>query len=131
MVQDAEAHAAEDKKFHELVNARNQADSLAHTSRKTLTELGDKVEAQEKTDIEAAIAALEEAVKTDDKSDIETKTQALAELSAKVAERVHKQEQTQSANQGGAEAGTGGQQTSAGADDVVDAEFEEVNEDNK
>jgi molecular chaperone DnaK len=131
MVQDAEAHAAEDKKFHELVNARNQADSLAHTSRKTLTELGDKVEAQEKTDIEAAIAALEEAIKTDDKSDIETKTQALAELSSKVAERVYKQDAAQSSNQGGAEAGTGGDQAGAGADDVVDAEFEEVNEDNK
>jgi molecular chaperone DnaK len=131
MVQDAEAHAAEDKKFHELVNARNQADSLAHTSRKTLTELGDKVEAQEKTDIEAAIAVLEEAIKTDDKSDIEAKTQALAELSSKVAERVYKQDAAQSSDQGGAEAGTGGDQTAAGADDVVDAEFEEVNEDNK
>ena len=131
MVQDAEAHAAEDKKFHELVDARNQADGLAHTSRKTLAELGDKVEAQEKTDIEAAIAVLEEAIKTDDKNDIETKTQALAELSGKVAERIHKQEEAQSSNQGGAEGGADGQQSGPGADDVVDAEFEEVNEDNK
>jgi len=131
MVQDAEAHAADDKKFHELVNARNQADSLAHSSKKTLTELGDKVEAQEKTDIEAAIAALEEAIKTDDKSDIEAKTQTLAELSGKVAERIYKQDEAQASDQGGAEAGTGGDQTGAGADDVVDAEFEEVNEDNK
>ncbi len=131
MVQDAEAHAADDKKFHELVNARNQADSLTHSSKKTLTELGDKVEAQEKTDIEAAIVALEEAIKTDDKSDIEAKTQTLAELSGKVAERIYKQDEAQTSDQGGAEAGTGGQQTGAGADDVVDAEFEEVNEDNK
>ncbi len=131
MVQDAEAHAAEDKKFHELVNARNQADGLAHSSRKTLTELGDKVEAQEKTDIEAAIATLEEAIKTDDKSDIEAKTQALAELSGKVAERIYKQDEAQASNQGDAEAAKGGDQTGAGADDVVDAEFEEVNEDNK
>ncbi len=131
MVQDAEAHAAEDKKFHELVNARNQADGLAHSSRKTLTEFGDKVEAQEKTDIEAAIATLEEAIKTDDKSDIEAKTQALAELSGKVAERIYKQDEAQASNQGDAEAAKGGDQTGAGADDVVDAEFEEVNEDNK
>jgi molecular chaperone DnaK len=133
MVQDAEAHAAEDKKFHDLVNARNQADNLAHTTRKTLTELGDKVEAQEKTDIEAAIAALEEAIKTDDQSDIETKTQTLAELSGKLAERVYQQDaaQAQGAEQGGAKAGSDAKGDGGGSDDVVDAEFEEVNEDNK
>jgi molecular chaperone DnaK len=132
MVQDAEAHAAEDKKFHELVDARNQADNLAHATRKTLTELGDKVEAQEKTDIEAAIAALEEAIKTDDKSDIEAKTQTLAELSGKVAERVYKQEAAQASEQAGAQASDASGQAGGGAaDDVVDAEFEEVNEDNK
>jgi molecular chaperone DnaK len=127
MVKDAEAHAAEDKKFHELVNARNQADNLVHGTKKTLTELGDKVEAQEKTDIETAITALEEAIKTDDASDIEAKAQALAELSGKVAERVYKQEAESAPQQG--EAGAGSAQ--AGGDDVVDAEFEEVNEDNK
>ncbi len=131
MVQDAEAHAAEDKKFHELVNARNQADNLAHATRKTLTELGDKVEAQEKTDIEAAIATLEEAIKTDDKSDIEAKTQTLAELSGKVAERVYKQDAAQASEQAGAQASDGSGQAGGAADDVVDAEFEEVNEDNK
>ncbi|GMQ75466.1 MAG: molecular chaperone DnaK [Gammaproteobacteria bacterium] len=131
MVQDAEAHAAEDQKFHELVNARNQADNLAHTTRKTLTELGDKVEAQEKTDIEAAIAALEEAIKTDDKSDIEAKTQTLAELSGKVAERVYKQDAAQASEQAGAQANDASGQAGGAADDVVDAEFEEVNEDNK
>jgi molecular chaperone DnaK len=128
MVQDAEAHAVEDKKFHELVNARNQADNLAHATKKTLTELGEKVEAQEKTDIEAAIAALEEAIKTDDQSDIEAKTQTLAELSGKLTERVHQQDAAQASPEAGAEAGAG---DAHAGDDVVDAEFEEVNEDNK
>jgi molecular chaperone DnaK len=134
MVKDAEAHADEDKKFHELVNARNQADNLVHATKKTLTELGEKVEAQEKTDIEAAIAALEEAIKTDDKDDIEAKTQKLGELSGKVAERVYTQEaqaseQAGPGGPGNGDAGSG--QAGGGGDDVVDAEFEEVNEDNK
>jgi len=134
MVQDAEAHADEDKKFHELVNTRNQADNLVHATKKTLTELGEKVEAQEKTDIEAAIVALEEAIKTDDKDDIEAKTQTLAELSGKVAERVYTQEAQASEDAGpgdGSGGGAGDGQAGAGGDDVVDAEFEEVNEDNK
>jgi molecular chaperone DnaK len=133
MVKDAEAHAAEDKKFHELVNARNQADNLVHATKKTLAELGDKVEDQEKTDIEAAITAVEEAIKTDDKSNIEAKSQTLAELSGKLAERVYQQESAGGASQQ-AEAGgeaAGGGQAGGGAEDVVDAEFEEVNEDNK
>jgi molecular chaperone DnaK len=128
MVQDAEAHAAEDKKFHELVNARNQADGLVHATKKSLAELADKVEAQEKTDIEAAIAVLEEAIKTDDQSDIEAKTQTLAELSGKLAERVYQQDAAQAPAEPGAEAGTG---DAPAGDDVVDAEFEEVKEDNK
>jgi molecular chaperone DnaK len=131
MVQDAEAHADEDKRFHALVNARNQADNLAHATRKSLAEMGDKVEAQEKTDIEAAIASLEEALKTDNKDDIEAKTQTLTELAGKLAERVYKQDAAQDAGQGGDQ---GDQRPKGGAgqgDDVVDAEFEEVNEDNK
>jgi len=131
MVQDAEAHADEDKRFHELVNARNQADNLAHATRKTLTELGDKVEEKEKSEIEAAIAALEEAIKTDDKSDIEAKTQTLAELSGKVAERVYKQDEASASQQPGADADQSQGKQGGGGDDVVDAEFEEVNEDNK
>jgi len=131
MVQDAEAHADEDKKFHELVNARNQADNLAHATRKSLAEMGDKVEAQEKTDIEAAIASLEEALKTDNKDDIEAKTQTLAELSGKLAERVYKQDAAQDAGQGGDQGDPGAKGGAGQGDDVVDAEFEEVNEDNK
>ncbi|NIP47390.1 MAG: molecular chaperone DnaK [Gammaproteobacteria bacterium] len=132
MVKDAEAHAAEDKKFHELVNARNQADNLVHATKKTLAELGDKVEAQEKTDIEAAIAAVEEAIKTDDKSNIEAKSQTLAELSGKLAERIYQKESADAgtSEQAGAGEAKGGAQA-GGSEDVVDAEFEEVNEDNK
>ena len=132
MVKDAEAHAAEDKKFHDLVNARNQADNLAHATRKSLTEFGDKVEASEKTNIEAAIEALEAAIKTDNLSDIEAKTQALAELSGKLAERVYQQDASaKGAEQAGQKSGGQGNGQGGGADDVVDAEFEEVNEDNK
>ena len=128
MVKDAEAHAADDKKFHELVDARNQADNLIHATNKSLKELGDKVPEQEKKDVDAAIEALQEAMKGDDKSDIESKTQTLAELSGKIAERVYKQ--TDDANKGDKPGDGGG--TSAGSnDDVVDAEFEEVNENSK
>jgi molecular chaperone DnaK len=129
MVKDAEAHAEEDRKFHELVNARNSADSLIHATEKSLKELGDKVEAGEKADIEAALEALKEAIKGDDKDDIEAKTQKLAEASGKMAEKAY-------ADQGGAEAGAGAEAAGAGAqsggsaadDDVVDAEFEEVDD---
>jgi len=131
MVKDAEAHAADDKKFHDLVNARNQADNLVHATRKSLSELGDKVEDQEKTDIEAAITELEEAIKTDNQSDIESKSQKVAELSGKLAERVYKQDEA-GAQAGGASQGHDGGQSGGGSDDdVVDADFEEVNEDNK
>jgi molecular chaperone DnaK len=130
MVKDAELHAAEDKKFHELVSARNQADNLIHATEKSLKELGDKVEAQEKQDIEAAKEALHEAMKSDDQAEIESKTQALGEVSGKLAERVYKQsaESDQPAEPGEGPA----QGESAGAsEDVVDAEFEEVDEDSK
>ncbi len=126
MVKDAEAHADEDKKFHDLVNARNQADSLIHATRKSMEELGDdKLEAGEKEAIEAAITELEEAMKGDDLEALETKTKALTEASGKMAERLYAQ--------AGADAGAG--QADAGehqADDgVVDAEFEEVKDDKK
>jgi len=127
MVKDAEAHAADDKKFHELVGARNQADGMIHAARKSMTELGDKLEADEKEKIEAAITELEEAMKGDDKEAIDAKSQALAEASGKMAERLY-------AEQGGAgEAGAESAQAggAAGNDDVVDAEFEEVDEKKK
>jgi len=133
MVQDAEAHAAEDKKFHELVSARNSADNLIHATRKSMEELGDKLEAEEKTKIEDAIKELEEAMKGDDKDAIEAKTKALTEASGKMAERLYAEKGAEAGAQGaagGAQGEAGGQQSAQG-DDVVDAEFEEVNEDKK
>ena len=129
MVKDAEAHAAEDKKFHELVDVRNKADNLIHATRKSMKELGDeKLEAGEKEAIEAAIKDLEEVVKGEDKDAIEAKTQALVEASGKMAERIYAQQSGQQ-GEGAAEGATDTAQ--AAGDDVVDAEFEEVKEDNK
>jgi molecular chaperone DnaK len=131
MVQDAELHAEEDKKLHELVQARNHADAMIHATNKTLSEMGDKVEADEKSKIEAAINELKEAMKGDDKDAIDRKTQHLTEVSGKLAERLYAQAGAAGgAPEGGAESHTGSQ-SSAGADDVVDAEFEEVKEDRK
>src|SRR5690625_1110505 len=92
MVQEAEAHKEEDQRMRELVEARNMADNLIHATRKSLTELGDKVEEDEKKEIESAISELEEALKGDDKSAIDEKTQALSELSGKLAERMYAQD---------------------------------------
>ncbi|MEJ2566991.1 MAG: molecular chaperone DnaK [Gammaproteobacteria bacterium] len=133
MVKDAEAHAADDHKFHELVAARNQADNMIHAVEKSIKELGDKVEADEKKKAEDAIAALREAMKGDDKAEIEAKTQALTEASGKIAERAYGQQQpgAGAGAEGGAEASAGGGEQKEGAkEEVVDAEFEEV-DDNK
>ena len=125
MVQDAELHAEEDKQLHELVQARNNADALIHGATKTLSDLGEGVQAEEKGEIEAAIAELKTAIATDNKDDIEAKTQHLSELSAKLAERLYAQKaETQGA------AGVQ-EEASSSADDVVDAEFEEVKDDKK
>ena len=128
MVQDAEAHAEEDKKFQEGVNTRNQADGLIHATRKSMDELGDKLEAEEKTSIEAAITDLEESLKGEDLEDIEAKSKALGEASGKMAERLYAEKGAEG-EQPGAEAG--GEQANAADDDVVDAEFEEVNDNKK
>ena len=132
MVQDAEAHAEEDKKFHELVTTRNQADGMIHATKKSMEELGDdKLEAGEKEAIEAAIAELEEAVKGSDVAVIEEKTKALAEASAKMAERLYGQggDAAAAAAAAAGAAGAAGAEASSGDDDVVDAEFEEVKDD--
>jgi molecular chaperone DnaK len=130
MVKDAEAHADEDRKFHELVQARNQADSLIHATNKSMGELGDKLESGEKESIEAAIKDLEQAMKGEDLAAIEAKTKTLTEASAKMAERLY----AQAGATGETEAG-GGQTEDQGrnesADDVVDAEFEEVKDGKK
>jgi molecular chaperone DnaK len=124
MVQDAEANAAEDHKAFELATARNQADSMVHSVKKALKDYGDKVTADEKAKIEAAITDAEAAIKAGDKADIEAKTQVLAEASHKLAEQMYAKEQAAGGGQpGGAEAGPGPGKKD---DDVVDAEFEEV-----
>ena len=128
MVQDAEAHAEEDRKARELVEARNMAENMIHATRKSLTELGDKAEEQEKKDIEAAIADLETALKGDDKDAIAAKTTKLTEVAGKLAEKAYAAQQA---------AGAAGPETAsaskpeAGKDDAVDAEFEEVKDDKK
>lgn len=127
MVGDAEAHADEDRKFHELVNARNQAENLIHATEKTLRDLGDKVEGGERSAIEAAISDLRTTVKTDNKGAIEAKTRTLAEASGKLAERIYGQSGggPEGGPQGGPHGGAAGGHKPAD-DGVVDAEFEEV-----
>ena len=123
MVRDAEAHADEDRKFHELVTTRNQADALMHGARKSLDDLGDKVDAADRAAIEAAIDDLKTVIGGDDKDAIEAKSKKLAEVSGKVAQAAYQAEQAA----GGAEAPAGGGARPAGDDDnVVDADFEEV-----
>ncbi|MBV9575078.1 MAG: molecular chaperone DnaK [Gammaproteobacteria bacterium] len=132
MMKDAEEHAAEDRKFHELVSARNQADNMIHAVSKSMKEAGDKITAEERQAIERAIEALKEAVKSDNKETIETKTKELTDASAKMAERLYAQGQP--TDQGSAQQ----QQTSGNStegqkksENVVDAEFEEVKDDGK
>ncbi len=124
MIKDAELHAEEDKQAHELVTTKNTAENMIHGTEKSIKDLGDKVEADEKTAAEAAIAELKTALEGDDKADIEAKTEALTAAAGKIAEKAYA-EQTAQAGEGqpGAE-----QTDNAAADDVVDAEFEEVKE---
>ena len=125
MVGDAEVHAAEDAKFRELADTRNQADALMHATDKSLRELGDKVSGEERAKIEAALADLKEAVKGDNKTVIDTKVKVLGEASAAMAQRLY-------ANQQGAAGGAPGEQpTGGGNENVVDAEFEEVKDDKR
>jgi len=133
MIREAEIHAEEDKKFQELASARNQADNLIHATTKSLTDLGEKVEANEKTAIEAAIEALKVAVRSDNKADIDAKTQTLAELSGKLAQKVYAQaEGAESAGVDGfTDAARSAQQKADQNDDVVDADFKEVKDDKR
>ena len=128
MIQDAEAHAEEDRKARELVETRNTAENMIHATRKSLAELGDKAEEQEKKDIESAIADLETALQGDDKDAISEKTTKLTEVAGKLAEKAYAQQQA--ADNAGPEAASEAQ-PEAGKDDVVDAEFEEVKDDKK
>ena len=128
MVKDAESHAEEDKKALELVTARNQCDALIHSVNKTLAEHGEKLEGDEKSAIEAALKEAEEALKSDDKDAIDAKTQALAEASQKLTEKMMAQEQAQQQDQSGSETPSSNNDGNEGQEkgDVVDAEFEEV-----
>jgi molecular chaperone DnaK len=123
MVKDAEAHAEEDRKFHELVTARNSADAIVHATRSSLKEMGEKLSDDERKEIESAIEGVEQAMKGDDKAAIE---QAVDKLSS--AGQVIYQKATEQAAQ---QEAPGEAAAKAADDDVVDAEFEEVDEDKK
>ncbi|GAB7549069.1 molecular chaperone DnaK [Cupriavidus sp. 8B] len=127
MVKDAEAYAAEDRRLRELVDARNHGDALVHSTRKALTEYGEKLDAGEKAKIESAIKELEEALKNSDKAAIDAKTRALATASIKLGEKVYADVQAQTG--GGPDRSAGAQEAGAEKkdEDVEDAEFKEAN----
>ncbi|MGH6922718.1 MAG: Hsp70 family protein, partial [Propylenella sp.] len=141
MVKDAEAHAEEDKKRRELVEARNQAEALIHSTEKAMAEHGDKVGAEEKSAIETAIADLKGARESEDVADIRAKSQALAQASMKLGEAMYKASQAEAAagpTNGGGDSDAGGDSGGAApapgsgsAEDVVDADFEEIPEDER
>ena len=124
MVSEAEANAEEDKKFRELVDIKNQGDQLVHATEKTLKDLGEKVETEERGKVESAIAELKEALKGDDKSTIEAKVKTLSEASVGIAQKAFEEAQSKAAD---AEESSNG----SGEENVVDAEYEEVNEEEK
>jgi len=133
MVRDAEANAEEDKRLKELAESHNQGDALVHSTRKSLTEYGDKLDSGEKEKIESAIRDLETALKGNDKADIDAKVAALSTASQKLGEKMYADMQAQQAAGGaeagpgaGAGAGGGGSESRAKEDDVVDADFKEV-----
>jgi molecular chaperone DnaK len=125
MVSDAEAHAEEDKKFRELVAARNKADATIHTVEKALKDVGDKISDDEKKAASEAVAAVKTAMSGDDREEIERKTQALEQASTALLQKMYEQS---AAGAGGDTGGTGGGHTEKPKDDVLDAEFEEVKE---
>ena len=140
MVKDAEAHAEEDRKFHELIDTRNQADGLIHATNKSLKELGDKVDAETKANVEREIENLKKAKEGDDLDAIKQATEALTQASHKLAELMYAQaSQNQDGGAAGAAAGAAGAGAAGGKassgkdddDDVVDADFEEVKDDDK
>jgi molecular chaperone DnaK len=124
MVRDAEAHTEEDAKFEELVNLRNQANGLSHAARKMLTDAADQATDEEKEAIESAATSLDEASKTDDKERIEAAIQVLSEATSGLAQKMYANETAAGATEGD---GEGSPET----DDVVDAEYEEVKDDEK
>ena len=137
MVKDAEAHAEEDKKRRELVEVQNQAESLIHTTERTLTEAGDKVADDDKAAVEAAIAELKTANEAEDVDDIHAKSEALAQVAMKIGEALYKESAEAEAAAGAespddaGDAGDGNNGSGAADDEVVDADFEEVDDDKK
>ena len=131
MVRDAEAHAEEDKKFEELVTIRNQADQLIHSTKKTLSEQGDKVPPTDRAKIEAALSDLEGVLKQGEKPSIEAKLKALNEATATLAQAMYADAAAAGGADGTADAGGAGREDSNAADGAVDAEFEEVKDDKK
>ena len=129
MVQDAEAHAEEDKKFHELVTARNNADAMVHATRSSLKELGDNISDEDKSSIESAIEGVEETMKGDDKDAIESSVNKLTEAAQVIYQQAQAAAQAEAESADGSSEGEAAE--SGEADDVVDAEFEEVDEDKK
>jgi len=129
MVKDAESHATEDKKRKELVEAKNHAEALIHSTQKSLSELGDKVSAADKSAVETAIADLKSVMESEDVESIQSKTNGLAQVAMKLGEALYKnagQEAPAESGEGPADAGAG-----TGDDNVVDADFEEVRDDEK
>jgi len=124
MIRDAESHAAEDKKFRELVETRNRADALLHATEKSLKDLGDKVTGEERVAIEAALSDLRGVLKGDDQAAIEHKAEALAKASAPVVQRAYEAEPGAAGAEPAASAARPGED--AAKDDVLDAEFEEI-----
>jgi molecular chaperone DnaK len=128
MVSDAEAHAEEDKKFRDLVGARNKADAAIHTVEKALKDLGEKISEDEKKAAAAAVAAVKVAIAGDDREEIERKTTALESASTAILQKTY--EQAAAGATAGGDAGSSGQ-GNAPKDDVLDAEFEEVKENDR
>lgn len=131
MIKDAEANAESDRKFAEVVTARNTLEGLIHATEKTVKEAGDKATAEEKSAIDAALVDAREAAKSDDLAKIEAATTKLTEASGSLAQKLYAEQQAAGANAGGAGAQQAGGNSNAADDGVVDAEFEEVKEDNK
>ena len=130
MVQDAEEHAAEDKERKELVEVRNAADSLVYTTEKSLTDYGDKIEVADKEAIETELAALKEAMEAEDVEAIKAKTESLSQVAMKLGEAMYKASQDEAAAaEGGDGPDAAGPEGDASAEDVVDADFEEVDDD--
>jgi molecular chaperone DnaK len=130
MIKDAEVHADDDRKFHELIQIRNQADSLVHTTSKALSDVGDKISADEKAQLESSINSLKEALKGTDKEEIESKLKELTEISSKMSDRLYAQPEA-GATDAGSQTETTQESAKDNKDDVVDAVFEEVKDKDK